>query len=65
MKRGSATEHKRYMQKSPPSSRQRCSCGCKTRQTHTGMANGVALMGGCDFYVRRWVRDGSQVRKVK
>lgn len=59
--RGSATEHRRYLEPVDGRSRRRCSCGCKTRATHRGMANGVCLMSGCEFFVRRWVRDGISV----
>lgn len=48
----------RSMIKSPSTSRRRCDCGCKTRASHTGMGDGVALMMGCEFHVRVWVRDG-------
>jgi len=51
---GSANEHIRYAQ--PISSRRRCRCGCKGRETHNGMCNGVTLTSGCELYVRRWVR---------
>lgn len=54
---GSAGEHTRYLQ--PIKSRRKCYCGCNGRKTHAGMANGVALMSGCELRVRRWVRDGS------
>lgn len=52
--RGSATEHKLYAE--PISSRRRCRCGCKTRITHVGMANGVALAQGCELSVRRFIK---------
>ena len=55
---GSATEHARYLVKAP-NRRRRCLCGCRGAVTHIGMANGVALMSGCELRVRRWVRDGS------
>lgn len=61
---GSTTEHQRYMEPVKSKSRQRCHCGCKTQATHLGMANGLALMSGCDLYVRRWVRDGINARRV-
>lgn len=61
---GSATEHQRYMQKINPQSRRRCSCGCKNRATHLGMANGVCLTTGCELSIRRWVRDGINARNV-
>jgi len=46
-----------------PRSRRRCHCGCKTRASHIGMGDGVALMQGCEFYVRVWVRDGIELCK--
>jgi hypothetical protein len=61
---GSAIDHKRYMEPVISTSRRRCSCGCKNRATHLGMANGVALTSGCELYVRRWVRDGIKARSV-
>lgn len=32
-----------------------CDCGCDTPATHLGLANGAALMSGCERIVRRWV----------
>ena len=49
---GSA-DHQRYAQEQK--SRKRCKCG--NRVTHAGMANGVALMGGCEWCVLLWVED--------
>lgn len=43
----------------PAKYRRRCSCGCKTRATHVGGNNAIALTSGCELSVRRWVRDGS------
>lgn len=37
-------------------SRKRCSCGCGKRATHIGLANGVAMMSGCEMKVRRWAK---------
>ena len=37
----SAVEHRRYMQ--PVKTRRHCWCGCKTRATHAGSANGITL----------------------
>jgi hypothetical protein len=54
---GNAREHRRYKQ--PISYRRKCRCGCGGWSTHLGMANGVALMDGCELSVRRWVRWGS------
>jgi len=41
----------------------KCPCGCKQKITHTGFGGHVALTNGCELYIRRWVRDGSQVRR--
>lgn len=51
----------RYM-KAAPNKRRRCRCGCGGAETHVGFANGVALMGGCEMRVRRWVREGQENR---
>lgn len=55
---GSAMEHRRYSQKIPkaPGRPRRCHCGCGGVETHAGMANGLALMSGCELSVARWVR---------
>ena len=53
---GNSSKHARYVE--PVKSRRRCRCGCKGRETHIGMCNGVALTSGCELYVRRWVRAG-------
>ena len=58
---GSATEHIRYAEPWPKGERRgrrKCSCGCEKMQTHIGKANGIALMGGCELTVRRWVKTG-------
>jgi hypothetical protein len=52
---------RRSMGCAPPRSRRRCSCGCGARATHVGFGDGVALMRGCELYVRRWVRRGAKV----
>lgn len=55
----SSEKHVRYMEPLEPEYRLRkCRCGCLRRETHRGMANGMALMEGCELEVRRWVRDG-------
>ena len=46
-------------------SRRRCHCGCKKRATHTGRNNGIALVTGCEMYIRRWVRDGIKARSAR
>lgn len=48
----------RSMIRARPTSRRRCSCGCKGRATHVGLGDGVALLSGCELLVRRWVRGG-------
>ena len=48
-----------------PSSRKRCDCGCKKRATHMGTGQGAGMMIGCEFYVRRWVRDGAIIFRIK
>ncbi len=38
---------------------------CTRPCTHLGLANGVALMSGCEWHVRRWVRDpGAGIRRA-
>lgn len=52
---------RRYMQAF--SSRRRCRCGCKTKVTHAGMANGVCLTSGCEWKIRKWVARASVIGK--
>lgn len=47
----------RSMRKVDSRSRRRCWCGCKTRATHIGLANGLAMTRGCELFIRRWVRN--------
>lgn len=56
---GSAADHVRYAEPAPSHSRRRCSCGCKRRASHIGMANGVALASACEIAIRRWVKTGA------
>ena len=51
-------DHIRYMEPMPkrPGRRRKCHCGCGGPKTHSGMANGVCLVSGCELYVRRWVK---------
>lgn len=64
---GSATKHQRYPLRFVPGphglGRRRCSCGCGQWATHKGVANGVALILGCELVVRRWVRDGARMHR--
>lgn len=57
---GSSRDHVRYGEKLPPrrGRRKRCYCGCETRVTHSGMANGVCLTQACELGIARWVRTG-------
>lgn len=57
---GSSTEHVRYSEQLPKRrGRYRtCHCGCETRSTHRGMANGVCLVSACELAIARWVRTG-------
>jgi hypothetical protein len=43
----------------PPQYRNRraCHCGCGKRATHVGVADGIALMDGCGWSVRRWAKE--------
>jgi len=54
----------RDMKKVASYSRRRCDCGCKGRATHIGTGQGAAMMNGCEFYVRRWVRDGAEIFRL-
>ncbi len=55
----SAATHRRYAVQAPDR-RRKCSCGCGGRLTHYGHANGLALTGGCELRVRRWVKEGAK-----
>lgn len=39
-------------------SRSRCYCGCEGKATHTGRADGITLVNGCELSMQRWVRTG-------
>lgn len=62
---GHALLHTRYSQPVPSRLRRRCHCGCKTRATHSGMANGICLYEGCELSVARWVRDATPMPHLK
>lgn len=34
--------------------------GCPRKVTHLGLAGGVAMMCGCEWHVRRWVKYGAR-----
>jgi hypothetical protein len=51
--------HPRYAKPNPTNRRHCLRCMRRqhlTRASHTGFANGVALMTGCEFHVTQWVR---------
>jgi hypothetical protein len=51
-------KHPRYCKPNPKGRRRCWYCkqqGHLVRASHVGMANGVALTGGCEFHVMRWV----------
>ena len=56
---GSAACNVRYALPVAGTSRRRCSCGCMSRATHRGMANGVCLTTACDLAIRRSVKTGN------
>lgn len=44
--------------------RRRCPFNqCVGQTTHSGFANGVCLMQGCEFHVRQWVKHPDRLRK--
>jgi hypothetical protein len=47
--------HERYAMDAP-NKRRRCSCGCGGPITHIGCCNGLAMMSGCEWRVRKWVQ---------
>lgn len=54
-----ADKHVRYAAlKKMPGRKRRCKCGCGGPETYVGCANGLALMGGCQLSVQRWVKGG-------
>jgi len=55
--RSASIYDKRHMV--PIKSRRRCKCGCSTKVTHSGLANGMQLTSGCELWVRMWVKDAA------
>ena len=39
-----------------PRRRRKCHCGCGKRETHTAVANGVAMSSGCEMSMWRWAQ---------
>lgn len=57
---GSVTDHQRELLPVSKKQRRRCPYCPKDsgrKITHLGAANGVALMSGCEWHVRMWVKD--------
>lgn len=56
----SADHHQRYSELLPGRyrNRSRCYCGCGGKASHSGRANGLALVQGCELAMRRWVKTG-------
>lgn len=52
----SADYHERSIVRAPDKRRKCWQDECGGRATHFGVANGVVLMAGCEWSVRRWVR---------
>ncbi len=46
----------------PARGRRRCFC-CGKKVTHIGLGDGVALIDGCEWRVRLWVRNPDSVRR--
>ncbi|GGL44328.1 hypothetical protein GCM10011588_68820 [Nocardia jinanensis] len=57
---GSAAAGDRTSALMPPRyrSRRRCYCGCGGKATHTGRADGITLVTGCELSMQRWVHTG-------
>lgn len=57
-----ASIHQRSMKLLPGRwrNRRKCHCGCGGKRSHGGYANGVAMTGGCEWSMRRWVKFGYQ-----
>lgn len=55
LRHGSADGHRAMIP--DPKARTRCPC-CGKRASHVGLGDGMALMGGCEWRVRRWVKRG-------
>ena len=55
---GLSSEHIRFAVAVKNSSCGRCSCGCESRATHHGAANGIVLVTGCQLSIQRWIKTG-------
>ncbi len=54
---GSAEHHQLYVQPNKAMSRRKCHCGCGKRMTHGAFANGIILMGGCEFSCHQFAKE--------
>lgn len=59
---GDATKDQRYMKLLPGRyrNRRKCPCKCGGKISHGGYVNGLAMTGGCEWSMRRWVKHGFQ-----
>lgn len=39
--------------------------GAKPEATHTGRANGIAMMTGCEFHAYQWLRETLAMRRKR
>lgn len=55
---GSAENHQQALAPLPRRyrNRRKCLCGCGGKASHSGHANGIAVVWGCEMSMRRWVR---------
>jgi len=51
---GNVKEHPLTITSLASTSRRRCKCGCGTRATHLGRANGLGMYSGCHQSVIIW-----------
>ena len=63
IKWGSAQHHPRTCELIEGGTRRVCQAcrklGAQQYATHYGKANGVVLMVGCEWHVRKWVKEGT------
>ena len=55
---GDAENHRRYVEPVPEMRRGCPFCDGARRATHAGRCNGLTMTFGCEWHVRKWVRDG-------
>lgn len=64
---GDSLTHQRYVKLLPGRyrNRRKCWCGCGGKISHGGYANGLAMTSGCEWAMRRWVKDPLWHAKAK